>query len=192
MSASRRFVAGLVRLGLVILAIVFIVRHFHHSGPKGGLGRMRVETEAPPPDSLGPGDLRIYNTDSAVDIILKGDKILAGLSPKTVGKVRADLGTSAAEDTSGLGASISKIVKTSVAGAIGTHAVWNLSDVRDVRYENGALIFDWTDGGTHEIFSNTHVNKGKVANTFRPEDAQRFVEAVRARKAAAGTPVKPK
>jgi hypothetical protein len=185
MSASRRFVAGLIRLGLVIIAIAFIVHHFHHGGSSSGrISRMRVETETPPPDSLGPGDLRIYNTDSAVDIILKGDKVMAGLSPKTVGKVRNELATSAAEDTSGIGASISKIVKNSVAGAIGTHAVWPLSDIRDVRYENGALIFDWTDGGTHEIFGNTKVNHGKVSNTFRPEDAQRFVEAVRARKAA--------
>lgn len=180
---SRRFIAGLFRLGLVVLAIAVVGRYFIHRMPHGR--RMRVQTEAPSPDSLGPGDLRIFNTDSTVDIILKGDKIFAGLSPKTVGKIRAGLDTSAAGDTGGLGGSISQIVKKSVASAIGTHAVFPLADIRDVRYDRGALIFDWKDGGTHEIFGSTTVDHGKVSNTFQAADAERFVAAVRARKGAA-------
>jgi hypothetical protein len=180
-SSSRRFIAGLVRVGLIVLAIVlvggFIARHVPRRA------HVRVQTEVPPPEALGPGDMRIYNADSSVDLILVGDRILAGLSPKTVEKIKTGLETSASGDTSGLGASISQIVKKSVAGAIGTHAAFPLSDIRDIRYEGDQIVFEWKDGGTHNIFGGAKVNGGKVSNTFRPEDAQRFVAAVRARMA---------
>ncbi len=180
-SPSRRFVAGLVRVGLIVLAIVlvggFIARRVPHRS------HIRVQTEVPPPQALGPGDMRIYNADSSVELILVGDKILAGLSPKTVAKIRDGLETSASHDTSGLGASISQIVKKSVAGAIGTHAAFPLSDIRDIRYERDQMIVEWKDGSTHNLFGSTKVNGNKVSNTFEAEDAHRFVDAVKARMA---------
>lgn len=178
-SSSRRWIAALIRTGLVVLAIVLVSGYFVRHMP--GRRHVRVQTEVPPPDSLGPGDLRIYNADSSVDLILVGDKILAGLSPKTVAKVKSELETSASTDTQGIGGSISQIVKKSVAGAIGTHAVFPLSDIRDIRYERDQIVFDWKDGGKHQLFGSTKVNGEKVSNTFRPEDAQRFIDAVHAR-----------
>ena len=180
-SSSKRLIAALIRTGLVVLAIVLISGYFarHMSSRR----HVRVQTEVPPPDSLGPGDLRIYNADSAVDLILVGDKILAGLSPKTVAEIKSKLETSASHDTNGLGGSISQIVKKSVAGAVGTHAVFPLSDIRDIRYERGQIVFEWKDGGTHELFGSTKVNNERVSNSFRPEDAQRFIDAARARMA---------
>lgn len=180
---SRRFVAGLFRVGLVVLAFAFVVRHFRPHMPR--TGHMRVQSAAPSSDSLSPGDLRIFNSDSAVDLTLQGDKILAGLSPKTVGMIRAKLDTSRAGDSGGLGGDIAKIVKTTVANTIGTHAAFPLSEIRDIRYENGALIFDWKDGGTHELFGNVKIHEGKVSNSFRADDAERFIAAVRARKGEA-------
>jgi hypothetical protein len=180
-SSSRRWIAAVIRIGLVVLAIVLVGGYFGRHMP--GRSHMRVQTEVPPPNSLGPGDVRIYNADSAVDLILVGDKILGGLSPKTVAKINDKLESSASHDTAGLGASISQIVKKSVAGAIGTHAVFPLSDIRDIRYEGGQIVFDWKDGGTHQLFGSTKVNGDRVSNSFRPEDAQRFIEAVKARMA---------
>lgn len=186
MSSSRRFVSGLFRIGLVVLAIFFISGYVMRRMPNKRA--IHVQTEAPPPtDSLGPGDLRIYNTDSSVDLVLVGDKILAGLSPKTVAKVKSELDHSASGDTSGLGGSISQIVKRSVAGAIGTHAVFPLADINDIRYENDQIVFDWKDGGKHEMFGNANVNGSKASKSFRREDAMRFIEAVRARKSLGPT-----
>ena len=181
MSTSRRMVGGLIRLALVVLAIAFVGRHFMRraSGPS----HVRVRTDAAVLDSLSPGDLRIYNVDSTVDMVLKGDEILAGLSPKMIAKIQTELDTSASHDTSGIGASISQIVKKSVAGAIGTHAAFPLSDIRDIRYEGDQIVFEWKDGGKHQVFGGTKVNGGRVSNSFRREDAERFVEAVRARMA---------
>jgi len=177
--SSRRFIAGLVRVGLVVLAIVFVSGYLARKMPHRS--RVRVQTEVPSPEALGPGDMRIYNADSSVDLILVGDKILAGLSPKTIAKIQGGLAQSASHDTSGLGASISQMVKKSVAGAIGTHAVFPLSDIRDIRYENEQIVFERKDGSTHRLFGSTRVDGEKVSNTFRQEDAEKFIAAVKAR-----------
>jgi hypothetical protein len=181
---SRRFVGGLIRLGLVFLAIFFVSRHFRSgdSSSDHELRKVKIETHAPP-DSLGPGDLRIYNADSTIDLVLQGENILAGLSPKMVAQINAKIDTSTAKDTTGLGAGIASIVKKSVAGAIGTHAVFALADLRDIRYEDNQIVFDWADGRRRQMFENTNVNGRKASRSFREEDAQRFIEAVRARKA---------
>jgi hypothetical protein len=177
--SSRRFVAGLIRIGLVVLAIVIAGAYVGHRTPKRH--QMRLQTEVPPPEALGPGDMRIYNADSSVDLILQGDKILAGLSPKTIAKVRGDLQRSAEKDTSGLGGSIAQMVKKEVAGAIGTHAAFPVSNISDIRYEDEQIVVEWKDGGKYQLFGNTRVDGSKVSNTFSREDAERFVAAVKAR-----------
>ncbi len=182
MSSSRRFVSGLFRFVLVVVAVVFVSRYFRRRVSNSlGTSHVRVQTESPPTDSLGPGDIRIFDADSAVDLTLVGDKILAGLSPKTIAEVKGEMDKSTG-DTSGLGGSISQIVKRSVAGAIGTHAVFPIADIRDIRYEHDQLVIDWADGGKHELFGNTKVNGNKTSKSFRREDAERFIAAFRARK----------
>src|SRR3954469_3507605 len=188
--SSRRVVAGLIRFALVILAIVFASGYFLH---KRVMPRhiMRVETEVPPPDVLSPGDLRIYNRDSTVDLILAGNNILAGLSPKTIAKVKNAVQTKTAGETTGFGGSIAQIVKTSVANAIGTHASFPVSDIRDIRYEDNTIQFEWKNGEKHELFSNTTIDKEKVSHTFRQEHAERFVAAVKDRMAHPVAPAPP-
>jgi hypothetical protein len=181
MSSSRRFVAALIRLALVVLAIVFVGRYFKNKF-FANHATIHVQREAPPPtESLAAGDMRIYSADSAVDLVLSGDNVLAGLSPKTVEKVKAEMAKSRDGDTSGFAGSISRVVKSSVAGAIGTHAVFPINEMRDIRYEDGRIVFDSKDGKQHDLFGNTKVDGNKVSNTFRPDDAQKFVEAVRAK-----------
>ncbi|MEP6492233.1 MAG: hypothetical protein ABJF01_06125 [bacterium] len=177
--SSRRLIGGVLRLALVVLAVVFVGRYFMRRMPSGK--HVRVQTEVPAAETLGPGDVHIYSADTSVDLILQGDKILAGLSPQTVAKVKSSLDSSATGDTSGFGGSISQLVKKSVAGAIGTHAVFPLADIRDIRYEGDQIVFDWKDGGKHQMFGNTKVNNSKASSSFRPEDAQKFIDAVKAR-----------
>jgi hypothetical protein len=165
---------------LITLAIALAVNWTLHRVPNRG--RIRVEREAVPLEAMNAGDLRIYNSDSAVDVVLAGDRVLAGLSPKTVARVRAEMEKSAAKDTSGLGGSIAQMVKKQVAGAIGMHVVYPLAEIRDMRYEDGHLIIEKTNGSATTLFKNTKINGDREAGEFRPEDAQRFIEAVRARK----------
>lgn len=183
MPTSRRLVAALVRFGLVVLAIIVVVAWVSRHMPHRRHMQVQVQSDAPPATVLGPGDLRIYNADSSVDLTLMGDKILAGLSEKTVARVKSGLDSAARRDSSGgLGASIGEIVRSSVAGAIGTHAVFPLSDIRDIHDDNGRIVIDWTNGGHHELFESTKVNGDKASKSFNPDDIGRFVAAVRARK----------
>jgi len=182
---SRRVIGSLIRFGLVILAIWLVVGWVRRK--VGDHRHVRVEAQAPP-DSLGPGDMRIYNADSSVDVVLVGNKILAGLSPKTVAKIKSGLDESRSGDTSGIGGMVSQIVKSSVAGAIGTHAVFPLAEIQDIRYDGGKIRVKWTDGGDRELFSGAKVNNEKVSDSFNEADAKRFVDAVRARKGLPASP----
>ena len=183
---SRRVIGNLITFGLVCLSLVLLVR-WVKGKVANAHNHVRVETQAPP-DSLGPGDMRIYNADSSVDVVLMGDKILAGLSAKTIAKIKGSLDESRSGDTSGFGGMIKQVVKSSVAGAIGTHAVFALSDIQDIRYADGKIRVKWTDGGDRELFGGTKVNNQKVSDSFNEADAKRFVAAVRERKGLPASP----
>jgi hypothetical protein len=183
---SRKWLGRAAQLALVVLAAAFVV-HWVRSRVHLGSHDTHVAGVAPPPDSLGPGDLRIYNSDSTVDLVLVGDKIAAGLSPKTVAEVRRKMDSSSQSDT-GLGGSIASMIKHTVAGAIGTHVEFKLADLNDVRYEDGKLVFDWKKGSQHSLFDDAKVNGKTASNTFLAPDATRFIDAVHARQKELGLP----
>lgn len=177
---SRRWIGRLVRAGLVFLAIFLVAGWVWRRVPHGS--RVAVMPAPAADAAMAPGDLRIYNRDSTVDLVLQADRILAGLSPKTVAKVQAKMQESQTKDTSGLGGLISSTVKQTVANAIGTHVAYPLSEVHDVRYEDGQLIIEKQGGGETRLFGDTKVNGRREGKLFSEEDAKRFIEAVRARK----------
>ncbi len=177
---SRRWIGRLIRAGLVLLAVavvgLWIGRRFSHRVPD-----VRVQRAVVTEQALGPGDLRVYNVDSTVDIVLYGDRVLAGLSPRTAERIRAEMQRDASKDTTGLGGFIAATVKQTVASAINTHVVYPVADIADMRYEDGSLVIQRKDGGTTHLFGNTKVNGRNQSKSFRPEDAERFIAAVRAR-----------
>ena len=133
---------------------------------------------------LVAGEVRIVTSDTGVDLALVHDSISGGLAPKTLAQVRHSLDT-ATVPTSGLGASIGSMVKGAVSKVVGTRVSVPLSKVKDVRYENGKLVFEW-NGAPVTMFENTKVNGKPVLESFRVEDAKRFADAVMARKRALG------
>src|SRR5215208_4308038 len=135
---SRRWIGRLVRVGLVMLAIVvagsWIGRRVSHKARRMGNIRV-VNVPASDINTLGTGDFRIFNRDSAVELVLRGNQVLAGLSPKTVAKIQGEMQKSATKDSSGLGGIIASTVKSAVAGTIGIHAAYSVTDIEDMRYE---------------------------------------------------------
>jgi hypothetical protein len=144
--------------------------------------------ESPPPASSAVmqddgRDVRITTTGDEVDLALVGDTITSGLSEQTLAKARHETDASAVQGT-GIGASIERMVKSGVQTALATRVAIPISALNDVRYEHGAIVFDWKRKPT--AFVKTNVNGKPILESFRPEDAQRFVDAVRARKRARG------
>ena len=131
--------------------------------------------------TLGPGDVKITNEDSSVDMAVVGQKIVVRLSDKTMDKVRRETDTTAVKD-SGFGGSIERFVKKTVQSTLGQQFEYPMSDVRDARYENGAIVLD-VNGKEPRLLANTKVGGKKLLESFRPEDARRFVAAVNAKKA---------
>ncbi|CAN5290493.1 hypothetical protein BH09GEM1_BH09GEM1_02930 [soil metagenome] len=133
---------------------------------------------------LGAGDVRITSTDDGVDLAMIGDTISGGLSSLALAKVRRETDTNAVAGT-GFGASIEKMVKGSVQSALRTRISVPLGSVKDVHYDGQRLVFEW-NGKAPTNFGDAKVNNKDVMASFSPGDAQRFVDAVRARKAANG------
>ncbi len=185
---SRKVVGGLIRIGLVILAVAVVISWLKPRTRRGPA--IRVATSEPADDSLGAGDLRIFNADSSLDLVLRGDKIYAGLSPKVVAKVQQEMNKDAESDT-GLGGSIAAIVKKSVGAAIGTHVVYPVSDVREMHYDNGSIVVTWKDGSSRSLFKDVNVNGERKDHSFSQADVQRFIAAVQARQQAPAVPARP-
>ena len=129
---------------------------------------------------LGPGDVKIVNEDSSVDLVVVGQRIVVRLSDKTMAKVRQETDTAKAD--SGFGGSIQRFVKRTVASALGQQVEYPLSEIRDARYENGEIILDANGDKQPRLLANTKVGGRKLLESFRPDDARRFVDAVNAKK----------
>jgi hypothetical protein len=130
-------------------------------------------------DSLKAGDVRIVTTNGGVDLALIGDSISTGLSPAALRKVREETDTSKVSGT-GFSASIEKMVKDKVQGAIGTRVSFPVSAVREARYDGQKIVFEW-NGEPRKLFDNTKIDGKPLLASFSPEDARRFVDAVNAR-----------
>jgi hypothetical protein len=132
--------------------------------------------------SLGAGDVAIVNTDSSVEMAVVGQNIVVRLSDKTMSRIRQETDTSAVRD-SGIGGSIERLVKSTVRSALSRQVTYPISKVNDARYENGEIKLI-VDGRQPSLFTNTKVGGRRLMESFRPEDAERFVAAVNARKQA--------
>lgn len=136
---------------------------------------------------LDPGDIRILNADSTVELALVGDKVTSGLAPKVLAKIKDE--TSAKEDTGNdFGNSLSRVIKSAVSTAMSKQVSYPVSDIQDVRYEGGRLVFVWKDGKPMNLLEHSSVDGKPVLQSFKPEDAQAFVAAFRRRKAVLTTP----
>ena len=129
--------------------------------------------------TLGPGDVKIVNEDSSVEMAVVGQQIVVRLSEKTMDKVRQETDTTHTD--SGFGGSIERMVKRTVQSALGQQMTYPLSEIRDAKYENGAIEFD-ADGKKPRLLANSKFNGKKLLESFRPDDAKRFVDAVNKKK----------
>lgn len=180
---DRRIVSRFVRLGLVALAIVVAGSWMGRKvSRRSGPNHVRVEGAAPAAVTLAAGDVQIFNEDGSVDVILAGNRLSAGLSPAKLAEVREKIARSTDKDTAGLGGSIAAMVKQTVAEKIGIRAVYPVAAIRDMRYDNGRILIRWRDGTESTLLGdNVKVDGESIGKSFRREDAERLIAAVRAR-----------
>jgi hypothetical protein len=135
--------------------------------------------------TLGPGDVQIASADNGIEIALVGDSVVTGFGPKVLDEINAKTDTFAVTGN-GFGASIEKMVKSSVAGALSHQLLFPVKSISDVRYTDGRLEFYNADGSRMHLFENSKSNGKDTTMTFRREDADRFIAAFHARKATIG------
>jgi hypothetical protein len=167
-----------------VFAALLLAAACSHHDREGDAAAGTPASDSLASDRAGAGELRIVSVDNGVDLALVRDSISGGLSQQALAKARQQVDT-AKVSGAGLGASIERLVKSSVSTAIGTRMVVPLAAVKDVRYENGRLVFEW-NGRPATLFESTKVNGKPLLESFGPDDARRFVDAVRARKRALG------
>ena len=131
---------------------------------------------------LGIGDVRIATTDSAVEIALVGDSLFAGLGEATRAKIARATDTAAVSGT-GIGAGLEKLVKSTVAGALDHELHVPLSEISNIEYSDGTLVFYDKKGKRMQVFDND--NGRNRPSQFSRADADAFISAFKAKTSGA-------
>ena len=119
---------------------------------------------------------------------LRHDSILVGFSDSLRKSVKKDVDSSMKKDTSDENSALGRVVKNAVQATVQSTLTevfdrehgFPVSDLNDVKYEDGAIVFDYRHKPT---IGPENVKDGKktMLEQFHPADAARFVGAVRAR-----------
>ena len=123
----------------------------------------------------------ITTTNGAVTMALAEDRIVVRLSDSLVGQVRSKFDSGAARDTGSFGGMIARMAKSAVSEALGTPVSYPLDEIEDATYDGEAIRFRFKDG-SKRVIESTKVDDRPLLESFAPDDARRFVEAVRAAK----------
>jgi hypothetical protein len=136
--------------------------------------------------ALGPGDVRITNADSSIEIAVVRDSIITGFGPRVLAEIQKGTDTTKVKGD-GFGANIEKLVKSTVASAMNHEMKYAVADVQSMRYIGGKLELYWKDGSRMKLFENTKQNNKPVSETFSEADAKQLIAAFDAKKAALGS-----
>jgi hypothetical protein len=130
---------------------------------------------------LGPGDVRIASEDSALELAIVGDSIVAGFGAKVRDKIARETDTTKVSGD-GMGASIEKFVKGTVATALNHDMMFPVSEISDVRYEDGFIRFYDRNGKQMNMFQQSRRDRDDEKTRFSERDADAFISAFRAKK----------
>jgi hypothetical protein len=116
----------------------------------------------------------ITTEDGKVTLVLTDRVVALQLSDRTMRKLDRELRRERREDDDGpLGEAIKAAVLGTVRSALDHSAECPLRELRDVRYEDGRLVFVTHDG--ERLFERIEVDDESVLEAFDPGDAREFV-----------------
>lgn len=168
--------ASAAMLGAALFTAACNVDVRHKSDVKGVTLVSRDSTR-----QLGPGDVRIASQDSALELAIIGDSIVAGFGQRIHDKIARETDTTKVGGN-GMSASIEKFVKGTVASALNHDVMFPVSQISDVRYEDGYIRFYDAKGHRMNMFQQTRRDRDDEKARFTERDANAFISAFKARK----------
>ncbi|HYD52100.1 MAG TPA: hypothetical protein VEA99_05715 [Gemmatimonadaceae bacterium] len=127
---------------------------------------------------LGADDARVVSTDGQLELALVGERVLMRMSDQAIARLKQELDTAKAASQAGVGSWIEKRVKGAVQKVMDKQMVMPVSSIADARYEQGEIRIILQ--GSKDPISFPGRGEAKAKAEFPREDAERFVEAVRA------------
>lgn len=118
----------------------------------------------------------IRTTDGAIKLGLAGDTVYMGLTDSVLAAARQDMARDT-EEKSVVAGTIERFVKKSVSSALQTRLKYPLADLDSATYSGGAIKFAYRNKrrmGFEDVSQDGH----KALQSFAPDDAQRFVDAL--------------
>ena len=132
-----------------------------------------------------PRDARsaIATRDGKVALLLTHDAVALQLTDRGLRDVGRDMDEDMDEEEGFLAGIIQAAVRSSVTTMLKRSVEYPVSELRDVEYRGGRLVFTGEDG--ERVFENVTVNDTDVMESFSDADARAFVREFRRLKAAA-------
>jgi hypothetical protein len=142
-----------------------------------------VRGDDPP---LGSGDVRVTSVDGMLTLAVIGDSVRMRAGDSIAVVARRAMAKQA-DTAAGFGGFVARTVTGAVGGALDAASRFAVrvpvTEVRDLRYEEGQIRFRTGDEGRR---GRKHEHDGGTSARFARADAERFIAAVRARQRALG------
>jgi hypothetical protein len=127
-------------------------------------------------EDLGPDQYAIRSEDGDVKLGLTEQYVYFGLSEEALEEARAEMREDA--DKEGVEGFVGGLLERTVGKALGFRAKYLVSEIEDIRWEDGALRIVFTDPD-RRIDSGFRVNDEPVTEAFGEADVRAFAEEFR-------------
>lgn len=132
-------------------------------------GDARVDFGAGPEET---DRFSVHSRDGAVKLALTDDHIYFALSDSVLSTAEAEMAREA-EDREGVGSVVGGMVRRGVSKALRFRAAYPVSEVRDLRWEGGRLVIEFTDGRTGPA-DDFQINDEPAGEAFEREQVEAF------------------
>lgn len=139
---------------------------------------MRFDMDTPAGELPADADDRfsILSRGGEVKLGLTDEAVYVRLSDEVLSDVDAEM-KEEVEDLDGLGARIASAVTEGVSKGLRSRISWGVDDIRDIRWEDDRLVFEFEDGrhGPDRV----QVDGEDFQEAFSEDDGRAFIDAFR-------------
>lgn len=131
-------------------------------------------------EDIGPDRHAILSEDGNVKLGLTDEFVYFALSDQALEEARSDMREGSEKE--GVEGFVGGIVEKTVGKALAFRAKYRVSEIEDIRWEDGELRLEFTD--PDRSLGSFEVDDRPVAEAFAEDDVRAFAEAFREVKAA--------